>query len=73
MNVRSRFVVDPIEASLNSQTGQHSVLRFVPIVCGYIHGTALVVERVWRVHVILVPALDYSQFNIWPLIHHTDC
>lgn len=73
MYMRPGLVVDPIEAGLNGQTGQQAVLGAVLVAGCYIHRPALVVERVWRVAPVLVPALNDSQPDIGPLIHHTNC
>jgi hypothetical protein len=39
------LIVDPVEASLHSQTGQHAILAAVSVRGGDVYCTALIVQR----------------------------
>lgn len=70
--VRSGLVVDPVEASLDGQSREHSVLGTIAIARRHVHRSALVVQRVRRVFALLVPALGNPELHPRPLIHHGD-
>ncbi len=66
------LVVYPVEARFYSQSGQHPVFSTVPVASGDVHGTALVMKRVLRVNIILVPRLRHTQLDVFPLVHDRD-
>lgn len=72
MDVGATLVVDPVEAGLDSEPGQHAVLAAVSVAGGDVHGAALVVQRVASVVTLLVPALRHAQQRARPLVHHGD-
>lgn len=72
VDVRLRLVVDPVEAGLDGQAGQHAVLAAVPVRGGDVHGAALIVQGLLGVVAVLVPAFCYPQLHPGPLIHHRD-
>lgn len=72
MDVGATLVVDPVEARLDGEPGQHAVFAAVPVTGGDVDGAALVVQRVSCVVALLVPALRDAQQRARPLVHHGD-
>lgn len=72
MDVRSTLVVHPVEARLDGKSGEHSVFAAIAIGRGDVDGSALVVQRIDGVEVVLVPAFRHPQLHARPLIHHRD-
>ena len=72
MNVSSGLVVDPVEAGLDGQPGQESVLCAVPIGGGDVDGATLVVQGLLGVVEVLVPGFGDAESNPRPLVHHGD-
>ena len=72
VDVRLGLVVDPVEAGLHGQARQHAVLAAVAVRGGDVHCAALVVQRLFRVVAVLVPALGHPQLHARPLVHHGD-
>lgn len=70
VNVSPRFVVDPVESSLDGQTCQHAVFGTVAIRCRNVDAPSFVVQRVGSVQAFLVPAFRHAQFHARPLVHH---
>lgn len=63
-------VGDPIESSLDGQASEHAVFGLVAIGGGNGHRSALVVERLLAVVIVLVPALGDQQPDAGPFVHH---
>lgn len=72
MDVGSTLVIDPVEARLDGEPGQHAVLAAVSVTGGDVHSAAFVVQRVAGVVTLLVPALRHAQQRARPLVHHGD-
>lgn len=67
------LIVDPVKACLHRQPCQHSVLVAIAVRCGDVHRPALVVQWLFRVVSVLIPALGDSQTDPRPQVHHWDC
>lgn len=72
VNVCFGFIVDPVEASFHSQASQHAIFASVPVRCGDVHCSALIVQRLFGMMAILIPALSHTQLHSRPLVHHRD-
>ena len=70
--MRAGLVVDPIEAGLDGEAGEHAVFGPIAVGGGDVDAASLVVERVGRVQALLVPALGDAQLDARPLVHDRD-
>ena len=72
MDVSLVLVVDPVEARVHCEPGEHAVLLLVAVGRGEVYGAALVMEAAVGVLEVLVPRLDDAQVHARPLVHHRD-
>lgn len=66
------LVEHPVEAGLDGQPCQHADLRPILVRRHDVDGAPFVVQRLGRMHVVLVPALGHHEPQTGPLVHHRD-
>lgn len=72
MNVAFGLVIDPVEPGLHGQTGQHGVLAAVAVRGGDVNRSALVMQGLFGMMSVLVPALRDPETHARPQVHHRD-
>ncbi len=72
MYVAFGFVVDPVEAGLHCQTGQHGVLVPDAVRGSDVNRPALIMQRLFGVMAVFIPALRHTQTHARPQVHHWD-